>query len=146
MGAELVLTAGLLGLTIAQVPFARLPVGGHFTGDLLPGFAVVAAALGLAFVGDVIASTAGIKPADAGLASGLINASQQIGGAIGLAVATSVAAARTAALLRAATPHGAGRRVPRRVHAHRRPGPGRRHRGGRPDARHTVRQRPAPAP
>ena len=101
VGAKLVLTAGLLGLTVAQVLFARLPVAAHFTVGLLPGFVVVAAALGLAFVGDVIASTAGVKPADAGLASGLINGSQQIGGAIGLAVATSVAAARTAALLRA---------------------------------------------
>src|SRR5271165_5850006 len=107
VGAKLVLTAGLIGLAVAQVLFARLPVGGHFTGDLLPGFVVVAAALGLAFVGDVIASTAGVKPADAGLASGLINASQQIGGAIGLAVATSVAAARTAALLRAGHPETA---------------------------------------
>ena len=104
VGARLVLTAGLLGLTVAQVLFARLPAAGHFTAGLLPGFVVVAAALGLAFVGDVIASTGGIKPADAGLASGLINASQQIGGAIGLAVATSVAAARTAALLRAGHP------------------------------------------
>ena len=106
-GAKLVLTAGLLGLAVAQVLFARLPVVGHFTADLLPGFVVVAAALGLAFVGDVIASTAGVKPADAGLASGLINASQQIGGAIGLAVATSVAATRTAALLRAGHPAAA---------------------------------------
>jgi Major Facilitator Superfamily len=104
VGARLVLTAGLLGLTVAQVLFARLPAAGHFTAGLLPGFVVVAAALGLAFVGDVIASTAGIRPADAGLASGLINTSQQIGGAIGLAVATSVAAARTAALLRAGHP------------------------------------------
>ena len=107
LGTKLVLTAGLLGLTVAQVLFARLPVAGHFTGDLLPGFVVVAAALGLSFVGDVIASTAGVKPAEAGLASGLINASQQIGGAIGLAVATSVAAARTADLLRAGHPQTA---------------------------------------
>ena len=107
LGAKLVLTAGLLGLTVAQVLFARLPVAGDFTARLLPGFVLVAAALGLAFVGDVIASTAGVKPADAGLASGLINASQQIGGAIGLAVTTSVAAARTAALLHTGHPPAA---------------------------------------
>ena len=107
VGAKLVLTAGLLGLAVAQVLFARLPAAGDFTASLLPGFVVVAAALGLAFVGDVIASTAGVKPADAGLASGLINASQQIGGAIGLAVTTSVAAARTAALLHAGHPPAA---------------------------------------
>ena len=107
VGTKLVLTAGLLGLAVAQLLFARLPMAGHFTAGLLPGFVLVAAALGLAFVGDVIASTAGVTPADAGLASGLINASQQIGGAIGLAVATSVAAARTAALLRAGHPQTA---------------------------------------
>ena len=104
IGVRLVLTAGLLGLAVAQVLFARLPAAGHFTADLLPGFVLVAAALGLAFVGDVIASTAGVTPADAGLASGLINASQQIGGAVGLAVTTTVAAARTASLLRAGDP------------------------------------------
>jgi len=104
VGAKLVLTAGLAGLAVAQVLFARLPVAGHFTAGLLPGFVLVAAALGLSFVGDVIASTAGVTPADAGLASGLINASQQIGGAIGLAVTTTVAAARTASLLRAGHP------------------------------------------
>jgi predicted MFS family arabinose efflux permease len=104
IGVRLVLTAGLLGLAVAQVLFARLSAAGHFTASLLPGFVLVAAALGLAFVGDVIASTAGVTPADAGLASGLINASQQIGGAVGLAVTTTVAAARTASLLRARHP------------------------------------------
>jgi hypothetical protein len=64
----------------------------------------VAVALGLAFVGDLIASATDVGPADAGLASGLINTSQQIGGAVGLAVTTTVAAARTAAQLRAGHP------------------------------------------
>jgi MFS family permease len=98
-GPKLVLTAGLLGLAIAQVLFLRLPAVGRFTTDLLPGFLLVAVALGLSFVGDVIASTTGVRHDDAGLASGLINTSQQIGGAIGLAVTTTIAASRTAALL-----------------------------------------------
>ena len=103
-GPRVVLVAGLLGFAAAQVLFIRLPAVGGFTTDLLPGFVLVAAALGLAFVADFIASSTGVSPADAGLASGLINTSQQIGGAIGLAVTTTVAAARATALLRAGHP------------------------------------------
>ena len=99
-GVRLVLTAGLAGCAAAQALFTRLPTAASYTADLLPGFLIVAAALGFAFVGDLIASAIGVRPADAGLASGLINTSQQIGGAIGLAVTTTVAAARTTALLR----------------------------------------------
>jgi len=99
-GARVVLTIGLVGFAAAQLLFLRLPVSGGFAANLLPGFLIVAAALGLAFVGDFIASTSGTSPNDAGLASGLINTSQQIGGAIGLAVTTTIAATRTAALLR----------------------------------------------
>jgi len=100
IGARAVLTAGLLAFAAAQVLFIRLPVAGSYTTHLLPGFLIVAAALGLAVVGDFIASASGVRPADAGLASGLINTSQQIGGAVGIAVATSIATARTANLLR----------------------------------------------
>jgi EmrB/QacA subfamily drug resistance transporter len=103
-GVRLVLTAGLLGFAAAQVLFLRLPVAGSYTTHLLPGFLIVAVALGLAFVGDLIASAIGVRPADAGLASGLINTSQQIGGAVGLAVTTTVAATATAARLRAGHP------------------------------------------
>ena len=106
-GVRLVLTAGLLGFAAAQALFLRLPAAGSYAAHLLPGFIIVAAALGLAFVGVLVASATGVRPADAGLASGLINASQQIGGAVGLAVTTTIAAARTTALLRAGHPAAA---------------------------------------
>jgi predicted MFS family arabinose efflux permease len=99
VGVKVVLAGGLLGFAVAQGLFIRLPVAGSYAAHLLPGFVLVAAALGMAFVGDFIASATGVEQADAGLASGLINTSQQIGGAIGLAVTTTIAASRTAALL-----------------------------------------------
>jgi len=101
VGVKVVLAGGLLGFAVAQGLFIRLPVAGSYAAHLLPGFVLVAAALGMAFVGDFIASATGVEQADAGLASGLINTSQQIGGAIGLAVTTTIAASRTAALLHA---------------------------------------------
>jgi len=107
VGAKPVLTVGLLGSAVAQVLFIYLPVAGSFTGDLLPGYVIVAVAFGLAFVGGVIASTIGVKPADSGLASGLINTSQQIGGAVGLAVTTTIAVNRTTALLHEGHPAAA---------------------------------------
>ena len=103
-GARLVLAAGLAGVAAAQLLFTRLPAAGSFPAYLLPGFVIVAAAAGLAFVGNLVASTTGVRPADAGLASGLINTSRQIGGAIGLAVTTTIAAARTASLLHVGHP------------------------------------------
>jgi MFS family permease len=103
-GTKVVLAAGLSGLAVAQVLFIRLPAAGGYATHLLPGFVIVALALGLAFVGDFVASATGVRAADTGLASGLINTSQQVGGAIGLAVTTTIAATRTASLLRAGHP------------------------------------------
>lgn len=93
-----VLTAGM-GLTaVAVVVFMRLPVHGSFAADLLPGFVIVGAGLGLAFVGDLIAATVGVGPNHAGLASGLINTSQQTGGTLALAITSTTAVTRTAHL------------------------------------------------
>ena len=106
-GAKVVLAAGLAGIGAAQVLFTRLPAHGSYAAHLLPGFLLMAAALGLAFVGVLVASVTGVRPADAGLASGLINTSRQIGGAVGLAVTTTIAAARTASLLHSGHPAAA---------------------------------------
>ena len=104
-GVRVVLAAGMLAFAAAQALFMRLPAAASFTRDLLPGFLLVALALGLACVGDVIASAIGVRPADTGLASGLINTAQQIGGAAGIAVTTAIAAARTTGLLHSGRPH-----------------------------------------
>ncbi len=99
LGVKTVLVAGMLLLAAAQVWFARLPVGGSYAIDLLPGFLVAAFGLGFSFIPVSIASLAGVAARDAGLASGLINTSQQIGGALGIAIISTVATTHTSHLL-----------------------------------------------
>jgi hypothetical protein len=73
------------------VLFAQLPVDGHYFWDLFPGFIVSGLGLAFVFIPMSIGALTGVRPADAGIASGLINTSQQIGGAIGVAAATTIA-------------------------------------------------------
>src|ERR671936_248037 len=91
IGVRRVLPVGLAISTVALVLFARLPVGGHYFADLLPGFLISGLGLALAFVPMSIAALTGVRAADAGVASGLINTTQQIGGAIRVAPATTIA-------------------------------------------------------
>ena len=95
IGARSVLSAGLLLSAVALVMYARLPVDGHYFWDVFPAFILSGIGLALAFVPVQIASLTGVRSADAGIASGLINTSQQIGGAIGLAAASTIAATYT---------------------------------------------------
>jgi EmrB/QacA subfamily drug resistance transporter len=94
IGVKPVLVAGMTFLTAGLVYFTQVSVGGSYVGDLLPGFLLISVGLGFSFVPISIAALAGVKAAEAGLASGLFNTSQQIGGALGIgalsAVATSV--------------------------------------------------------
>jgi EmrB/QacA subfamily drug resistance transporter len=89
----LVIGMGLLGLGL--LTFTQLPVIGSYPKHLLPGFLLIGVGLGFSFVPVSIAALAGVKPHEAGLASGLINTSQQIGGALGVAVLSTVAASVT---------------------------------------------------
>lgn len=100
VGVRSVLTLGMLLMAGAQVWFARTPVAGDYAIDLLPGFLAVGVGLGFTFVPVGIAALTGVADRDAGLASGLMNTSQQIGGAIGIAITSTVAATQTAHLLR----------------------------------------------
>jgi EmrB/QacA subfamily drug resistance transporter len=91
LGVRRVLPAGLAFSAVALLLYARLPVDGHYFTDLFPAFIISGLALALAFIPMQIGALTGVRPADAGIASGLINTSQQIGGAIGVAVATTIA-------------------------------------------------------
>jgi EmrB/QacA subfamily drug resistance transporter len=91
LGVRRVLPAGLALSTAALVLFARLPVDGHYWVDLFPAFIISGLGLALAFVPMSIGGLTGVRQADAGIASGLINTTQQIGGAVGVALATTVA-------------------------------------------------------
>ena len=94
-GIRATLTAGLVASAASLAWLTRLPVDGHYFWDLFPAFVLGGAGMGLAFVPVTIASLQGVDRADAGIASGLINTSRQIGGAIGLAAVSAIAAAST---------------------------------------------------
>jgi EmrB/QacA subfamily drug resistance transporter len=95
VGVKPVLFAGMSALTVGLVYFTQVSVGGSYLGDLLPGFLLIGFGIGFSFVPISIAALAGVQPAEAGLASGLINTSQQIGGALGIAALSTIATSRT---------------------------------------------------
>src|SRR5438876_554730 len=83
---------------------SRIPVHGSYLGDLLPGMMVMSIGLGAVFVAVTTAANAGVPSDKAGLAAALLNASQQVGGALGLAIFSAVATSRTNDLLASHTP------------------------------------------
>src|SRR2546423_2407818 len=95
IGVRPTLTAGLLVSAVSVAYLTRLPVDGHYFWDLFPAFVLGGTGMGLSFVPVTIASLTGVERADAGVASGLINTSRQIGGAIGLAAVSTIAASAT---------------------------------------------------
>jgi EmrB/QacA subfamily drug resistance transporter len=96
IGFKPTLVAGMLLISVGLLWFSRVSApGGSYVGDVLFPSMVVAVGLGLAFVTDTIAAVTGTRPDEAGLASGLINTSQQVGGALGLAIAATVANSTT---------------------------------------------------
>jgi hypothetical protein len=86
--------------------FAQLPVHGSYLADLLGPSLLIALGLGFAFVPITILAETGVHDREYGLASGLVNASQQIGGALGLAVLTTIATSRTNHLIASHHPFG----------------------------------------
>ena len=95
VGVKPVLVTGMTTLTLGLLYFTQVSVGGSYVGDLLPGFLIIGVGIGFSFVPISIAALAGVAPSEAGLASGLINTSQQIGGALGIAALSTIATSRT---------------------------------------------------
>jgi EmrB/QacA subfamily drug resistance transporter len=111
-GPKPVLVGGLLVATVGFALFTRVQAHGDYAGRVLPAMVVIGVGLGMSFVPITIAATSGVAAEDSGLASGLLNTTQQVGGSLGLAVLSAVSAPRiTSALgggstLPAALTHG----------------------------------------
>lgn len=102
-GPRIVMSAGLTLLGTALLFYTRLPVHGSYAANLLPGYLVFACGMAFSFIPVSISALAGVPGREAGLASGLINTNQQIGGAVGLAIAATVFNSHTNTLLKEGT-------------------------------------------
>jgi Major Facilitator Superfamily len=99
VGAKIVLAIGMTLIGAGVLWATQVPVNGHFLRNLIGPFMVAGAGTAFAFIPISIAALAGVAEHQAGLASGLLNTSQQLGGALGIAIASSVAVSHTSALL-----------------------------------------------
>jgi MFS family permease len=100
-GTRPVIVAGALTAAAGAWYLSRIPVHGTYPRNLLPGLVIMAFGIGAVLVSVTTAANAGIAEDQAGLAAGLLSASQQLGTALGLAIFSAIASARTAALLSA---------------------------------------------
>ena len=98
-GIRAPLATGLLLSAVGLVLFARAPVEGNFAGDVLPSMILLGFGAGMAFNPVLLAAMSDVEPSDAGLASGVVNTSFMMGGALGLAVLASLAASRSESLV-----------------------------------------------
>jgi predicted MFS family arabinose efflux permease len=95
IGTKPLLIAGMISQTVGLLLFARVATDGHYLADVLAPSLLVAMGIGLSFVPATISAVAGVAPTEAGLASGLVNTSRLVGGALGLALLATLATART---------------------------------------------------
>jgi EmrB/QacA subfamily drug resistance transporter len=105
-GARAIAVGGLSLATVGMALLLRTTVQGDYPGQLLVGLVPLALGMGLTFVPITLLATANVEGKDAGLASGLYNTAQQVGGALGLAVLATLAAARTSSLLSSSVASG----------------------------------------
>ncbi|MBV8256390.1 MAG: MFS transporter [Actinobacteria bacterium] len=106
IGVRPVAAVGMLLTAAGMLMFARMGVGGSYAADVLPGLIVASLGMGAVFMPLTLVATTGLEDEDQGLASGLFNTSQQVGGALGLAILSTVAAGRTHGGSSAALVHG----------------------------------------
>ena len=95
VGVKPALVFGMAMMTAGLVYFTQVAVDGSYWADLFPGFLIIGVGIPFSFIPITIAAVAGTKPEEAGLASGLINTTQQIGGAVGIAVLSTIANSTT---------------------------------------------------
>jgi len=95
VGVKPALVFGMALMTVGLLYFTQVSADGSYWSDLFPGFLIIGLGMPFAFVPITIAAVAGTKPQEAGLASGLINTSQQIGGAVGIAILSTIAVSTT---------------------------------------------------
>jgi EmrB/QacA subfamily drug resistance transporter len=98
-GFKPILAVGMLSIAAGLLWFSQVSVGGGFLTDILGASLLAAIGLGFGFVTSTIAAVSGVEQHEQGLASGLINTSQQIGGALGLAILSTIATSRTDAVM-----------------------------------------------
>ena len=94
IGVRWVMATGMALMAAGLFLYTQLPVNGSFVSDLLLGYVLTGIGIGFAFVPVSIAALGGVSPDEQGLASGLLNTSQQVGGAIGVAVVATIFAER----------------------------------------------------
>ncbi|WP_037494763.1 MFS transporter [Solirubrobacter soli] len=99
LGVRLNTLFGMVLAAIGLFYLSRVPVDGNYWTDLFPGLVLMAFGMGNTFVPITLIATTNVEPEDAGLASGLFNTSQQVGGALGLAVLSTLAADKTVSYL-----------------------------------------------
>jgi EmrB/QacA subfamily drug resistance transporter len=103
IGVKPVLVVGMTSLTAGLISFTQVSADGTYAADLLPGFLLTGLGIGFSFVPISIAALAGVQNSEAGLASGLFNTSQQIGGALGIAALSTIASSQTDSAIAAGT-------------------------------------------
>ena len=99
LGVHVVPVIGLALATAGMLVLTQVPVHGRYVSDVFPGLLPLGLGMGLTFVPVTLAGTSEVGADDAGLASGLLNTAQQVGGSIGLAVLSTLAVSRTTSLL-----------------------------------------------